>query len=46
MADQWQQALNALQAQINNLQNMIQQQNAQIAAGNTQNAALAATQAQ
>ena len=46
MADQWQQALDALQDQINNLQNTIQQQNAQIVAGNAQNTALAATQAQ
>ena len=35
-----------LQAQIINLQNTIQQQNAQIAAGNAQNAALQAQQAQ
>ena len=46
MADQWQAALNALQAQITNLQQTIQQQNAQIVAGNAQNVALAATQAQ
>ena len=46
MADQWQAALDVLQAQINNLQNTIQQQNAQIVAGNAQNAALAAAQAQ
>ena len=46
MADQWQAALNVLQAQINNLQNTIQQQNTQIVAGNAQNAALAAAQAQ
>ena len=46
MADQWQAALDALQVQINDLQNTIQQQNAQIAAGNAQNAALQAAQAQ
>ena len=46
MADQWQAALDALQAQITNLQNTVNQQNAQIVAGNAQNAALQAQQAQ
>ena len=46
MADQWQAALDALQAQITNLQNTVNQQNAQIMAGNAQNAALQAQQAQ
>ena len=46
MADQWQQALDALQAQVTNLQNTVNQQNAQIVAGNAQNAALQAQQAQ
>ena len=46
MADQWQVALDALQAQITNLQNTVNQQNAQIVAGNAQNAALQAQQAQ
>ena len=46
MADQWQAALDTLQAQITNLQNIVQQQNAQIVAGNAQNAALQAAQAQ
>ena len=46
MADQWQAALDALQAQITNLQNTINQQNAQIVAGNAQNTALQAQQAQ
>ena len=43
---QWQQTLDALQAQITNLRNTIDQQNAQIIAGNAQNAALQAQQAQ
>ena len=46
MADQWQAALDALQAQVTNLQNTVNQQNAQIVAGNAQNAALQAQQAQ
>ena len=46
MADQWQAALDALQAQITNLQNTVNQQNAQIVAGNAQNVALQAQQAQ
>ena len=46
MADQWQAALDALQVQITNLQNTVNQQNAQIVAGNAQNAALQAQQAQ
>ena len=46
MADQWQAALDTLQAQITNLQNTVNQQNAQIVAGNAQNAALQAQQAQ
>ena len=47
MADpDWQDALDTLQAQVTNLQNTINQQNAQIAAGNAQHAALQAQQAQ
>ena len=46
MADTWQQVLDGLQDQINNLQNTIQQQNAQIATGNAQFTALQAQQAQ
>ena len=46
MADQWQAALDMLQAQITNLQNTVNQQNAQIVAGNAQNVALQAQQAQ
>ena len=45
-AQQWQQVLDGLQDQINNLQNMIQQQNAQIATGNAHYMALQAQQAQ
>ena len=44
--NQWQQTLDALQAQITNLRNTVDQQNAQIIAGNAQNAALQAQQAQ
>ena len=48
MADQpdWQDALDDLQAQVANLQNTINQQNAQIAAGNAQHVAVLAQQAQ
>ena len=44
--NQWQQTLDALQAQITNLRNTVDQQNTQIIAGNAQNAALQAQQAQ
>ena len=46
MADQWQAALDVLQVQITNLQNTVNQKNAQIVAGNAQNMALQAQQAQ
>ena len=47
MANQdWQQALDDLQAEIANLCNTVNQQNTQIIAGNAQNAALQAQQAQ